>query len=96
MVVVESEVRFGYAHIDLSRFSPGTTLYACGAPVGRVHPIRIPAGSREITLELLERVTVRWTLVETEPAGECAGGWAVASGEPVEGSEVTTTVTWMF
>jgi len=94
--VVESEVRFGYAHIDLSRFSPGTTLYACGAPVGRVHPIRIPAGSREITVELLERATVRWTLVETEPTAECAGGWAVAAGEPVEGTEATTTVTWMF
>ena len=66
--VVESEVRFGYAHIDLSRFSPGTTLYACGAPVGRVHPIRIPAGSREIS-------------VASSPAGRLIVGLTLAASD---------------
>lgn len=96
VAVVESRIRFGYAHIDLSPFSPGTTFYVCGAPVGRVHPIRVPVGSGEFTLEVLEGVRVAWTLVR-EPAGAgCPGGWKVASGEPVAGSETTTEITWVF
>jgi hypothetical protein len=93
---VESEIRFGYAHIDLSRFPPGTTFYVCGAPVGRVHPIRVPSTSREVSVDVLERVTIRWTLVRSAPSGDCAGGWTVASGSPVEGSAATSTVTWVF
>jgi hypothetical protein len=93
---VVTDVRFGYSHIDLSRFTPGTTFYFCGAPTGRVEPVRIPHGSGEVTAELLEAARIVWTLVRTPPAGGCPGGWAVASAEPVEGSETTTEVTWVF
>jgi hypothetical protein len=95
-VVVESRIRFGYAHIDLSPFSPGTTFYVCGAPVGRVYPIRVPVGSGEVTLEVLDGVRVAWTLVRVPAAAGCPGGWRVASGEPVEGSATTIEITWVF
>ncbi len=95
-VVIESRIRFGYAHIDLSQFSPGTTFYVSGAPVGRVHALRIPAGGGEITVDALERVSVDWTLVRRQASGECAGGWAVAAAEPVESTVTTTGITWEF
>jgi len=94
--VVESDVRFGYANIDLSGFSPGTTFYVCGTPVGRVHPIRVPATSREFSVDLLTEVKLEWTLIRTQPAGGCGGGWAVASVVPVEGSARSAEVTWVF
>jgi hypothetical protein len=89
-------LRFGYAQLDLSRLSPGTTFYLSGVPVGTVHPVRVPSEAREIRLEVLDRVTVEWTLVRDEDQGGCAGGWKVASVVPVEGSEVATEVTWVF
>ena len=95
-VVVEGRIRFGYAHIDLSRFSPGTTFYVCGAPVGRVHPVRVPVGSGEATVDALDGVSVLWTLVRRSPTETCPGSWAVASAEPVEGSATTTEITWVF
>jgi hypothetical protein len=94
--VIESDIRFGYAHIDLSGFSPGTTFYVCGTPVGRVRPIRIPSASDEVTVEVLTEVRVEWTLVKAEPTAACAGGWTVASVAPVEGSEVASEITWVF
>jgi len=95
-VVVEGRIRFGYAHIDLSPFSPGTTFYVCGAPVGRVHPVRVPIGAGEATVDALDGVSVLWTLVPRSPTEACPGSWAVASAEPVEGSATTTEITWVF
>jgi hypothetical protein len=95
-ILVESRIRFGYAHVDLSPFSPGTTLYVCGAPVGRVYPVRIPGGPGEVGVDALDTVTVEWTLVRTPATEGCPEGWAVASGTPVEGSETTVEVTWVF
>jgi hypothetical protein len=94
--VVESDVRFGYSNIDLSGFSPGTTFYVSGTPIGRVHPIRVPRGASEISVELLTQVKLEWTLIRTQPAGGCDGGWAVASVVPVEGSARSAEVTWVF
>jgi len=95
--VLTSEVRFGYANADLSRFSPGTTFYVSGAPVGRAHAIRVPSGSEEVTVEVLTHVQLEWTLLRTAPgAGRCSGRWAVASLTWVEGSEHSTEVTWVF
>jgi len=34
------DLRFGYSAFDLSGFPPGTTLYLCGAPAGRVVAVR--------------------------------------------------------
>ena len=95
-VLVESRVRFGYAHIDLSPFSPGTTFYVCGVPVGRVHPIRVPAGSLEVTVDVLDGVTIEWTLLRTPATETCPGGWKVAAARPVPGSEEAAEVTWIF
>jgi len=95
-VVIRSDLVFGYEQADLSRFSPGTTLYLCGAPVGRVQTVRVPQGHREITVEVLESISVEWTLVRATASGACPGGWAVASATPVEGSERTTELTWVF
>ena len=94
--VVESEVRFGYAHVDLSGFSPGTTFYICGKPVGRVWPIRVPAGAGEVTVDALTSVRLEWTLVRARPTAACPGGWTVAGVSPVEGSEITSEITWVF
>jgi len=95
--VLTSEVRFGYANADLSRFSPGTTFYVSGPPVGRVHAIRVPAGSEEVTVEVLTHVQLEWTLLRTPPGeGRCSGRWAIASLTWVGGSERSTEVTWIF
>jgi len=95
--VLTSEVRFGYSNVDLSRFSPGTTFYVSGPPVGRVHAIRVPAGSEEVTVDLLTNVRLEWTLLRTPPGeGPCSGHWAVASLTWVEGSVRSTEVTWVF
>ncbi len=94
--LVESRVRFGYAHIDLSTLSPGTTFYLCGVPVGRVHAIRVPTGSREVTVDVLEGVAIEWALLRTPATETCPGGWKVAAARPVPGSEVAAEVTWIF
>ena len=95
-LVVTTTIRFGYSRVDLSRLSPGTTFYLGGVPAGKVHAVRIPSGSREIRLEVLETVTVDWGLIRAEPAGGCDGGWRVVSATPVAGSAATTDVTWVF
>ena len=94
--LVESRVRFGYAHIDLSTFSPGTTFYLCGVPVGRVHPIRVPTGSREVVVDVLEGVTIEWALLRVPSTQTCPGGWKIAAARPVPGSEAAAEVTWIF
>ena len=95
--VLTSEVRFGYGNVDLSRFSPGTTFYVSGPPVGRVHAIRVPAGSQEVTVEVLTNVQLEWTLLRTPPGeGPCDGLWAVASLTWVEGSVRSTEISWIF
>jgi hypothetical protein len=95
-MTVRTHLRFGYRRINLSGMSPGTTFYLCGAPAGVVHPVRVPSRPREVSLEVLESVSVDWTLVRSEPSGECPGGWNVVSAVPVEGSEQSTTMTWEF
>ncbi len=93
---VRADIRFGYDSIDLSRFSPGTTLYFNRSPVGRVEPLTVPWVSREVRLDVLESVSVDWTLMEQEAAGGCPAGWTVVSVEPVAGSASTTRLTWDF
>ena len=93
---VETRLRFGYTQLDLSALSPGTTFYLAGAPAGRVHSVRVPTGSREESLEVLDSIAVEWRLVRDEPADGCPGGWTVTSALPVEGSETTVTATWVF
>lgn len=93
---VRMELRFGYAAIDLSRFSPGTTFYVCGVPPGRVHPIRKPVGRAEESVEVLDRLALEWTLVRKAAAGGCPEGWTVASVVPVEQDWSSRQVTWVF
>lgn len=94
--LVRSDLRFGYGQIDLSRFSPGTTLYLGSVPLGRVLPIRIPRGFREVSLTVLESVSVDWGMLRMPPADGCPGGWAVASARPLTETATTTELTWVF
>jgi hypothetical protein len=93
---VEMAVRFGYSSIDLSRLSPGTTFYLCGLPLGMVHAIRVPDFPQEVTVEVLESVTLRWTLVRRPASGFCHAGWAVAAVEPLRDSAASETISWRF
>jgi len=93
---IRTDLRFGYGQLDLSRLSPGTTFYLCGTPVGRVHPVRVPSIPREVSLEVLESVSVEWTLVRGGGSGSCAPEWQVASAVPVEGSAHAKRITWVF
>jgi hypothetical protein len=95
-IQVRMDLRFGYASIDLSGFSPGTTFYVCGAPLGRVHAIRKPRASSEETAEVLDRLSLEWTLIRNDAIGECPEGWAVASVVPLEETVATKNVTWAF
>jgi len=95
-VRIPVQLRFGYDQLDLSRLSPGTTFYVNGTPPGTVHSVRVPSGAREVRREVLDGLTVEWTLVRPQAQGGCPGGWAVASAIPVEGSEVVTEITWVF
>lgn len=93
---LRAELRFGYEALDLSAFSPGTTFYLTGVPVGTVHPVEVPRRYREVTLEVLDTLEVEWTLVPSPPSEGCPAGWAVASVIPVEGSARTAVLTWTF
>jgi hypothetical protein len=93
---VRSDLRFGYRRVDLSRMSPGTTFYLCGAPAGLVHPVRVPSVPEEVTLEVLESVSVEWTLVWSEASENCPAGWTIANAEAIPGSESSTEMTWAF
>jgi hypothetical protein len=94
--LVETHLRLGYPAVDLSRLSPGTTFYLCGVPPGRVHPVRVPSGPQELSLEVLDSVTLEWTLVHSAPTAACAGGWTVAGVRPVETSVRPIDITWYF
>jgi hypothetical protein len=94
--LVETHLRLGYPAVDLSRLSPGTTFYLCGVPPGRVHPVRVPSDPQELSLEVLDSVTLEWTLVHSAPTADCAGGWTVAGVRPVETSVRPIDVTWIF
>jgi len=96
MLEVETLIRFGYSRIDLSRLSPGTTFYLCGEPLGRIHAIVVPAFSREVTVDVLESVALRWTLVRRPASDLCAEGWAVAAVEPLEDRVSFETISWSF
>jgi len=95
-MIVRTALRFGYRRINLSGMSPGTTFYLCGAPAGVIHAVRVPSRPQEISLEVLESVSVDWTLIPSEPSGSCPGGWSVVSAVPVDGSERSTSMTWEF
>jgi hypothetical protein len=93
---VDTEVRFAYGHIDLGVLTPGVTFYAAGAPPGRIHATRVPEGHDSITQELLESVTVRWTLRRMPASEACPAGWTVEAARPVPQSATTTRITWTF
>ncbi|MCP3979565.1 MAG: hypothetical protein GY716_09585 [bacterium] len=93
---IPMHLRFGYSQVDLSRLPPGTTFYFSGSPPGSVLPLQVPHGAGEFSLDVLERLTLEWSLVESAPAGDCPAGWAVAAVDVVEGSAETVEVTWMF
>ncbi len=95
-LVVETEVRLAYAHVDLSRLAPGTTFYVCGVPIGRIHSVIVPTESREIALDLLETVRLEWTLIRRPANEDCPQSWTVASVKSVEGSVSMSEITWLF
>lgn len=94
--VLTAQLRFGYDQIDLSRYSPGTTLYFNGSPVGKVRPLQIPQMFRRVSLDVLETVSVMWTLVQQPAVENCPAGWKIVSVEPVNGSERSTSISWEF
>ena len=94
--VIRADLRFGYAQIDLNRFSPGTTFYMNGVPPGRIHPIVVPRWSREVTVDVLESISVEWTLIRTLESEACPAGWAVASAVPIPDTEVSTELSLEF
>ena len=91
-----SDLRFGYRAVDLSTFSPGTTFYLTGTPVGAVHAVVVPRGYREVTLEVLETLRLEWTLVRSGGGDACPPGWAVAGVEALDDSAASTRLTWVF
>lgn len=94
---VRMDLRLGYQAMDLSGFSPGTTFYLCGVPVGRVYAIRKPAGQGEESVEVLDRISLEWTLVHEQEDGRgCPARWAVATVAPIEGTATSRSVTWVF
>lgn len=95
-VAVKTSLRFGYAHQDLSRFSPGTTVYMSAASPGRVLSFRVPAGPGELTLTVLETIDVEWILARAPKTEDCDTGWAVVSTRPVDGTERTNEITWIY
>ena len=94
--VIRTDLRFGYQQVNLSRLSSGTTFYLCGPPPGRIHPVRVSAVPREARVEVLERLSLEWTLVRRPASDHCRDGWAVASVYPVDGSATSTELTWAF
>ncbi len=93
---IPARLTFGYSQIDLSRFSPGTTFYLTGVPVGTTHPIDVPSGYREVTVEVLDSIRVEWTLVRQDAGESCPAGWAVASAVAIENTALPTRLTWIF
>jgi hypothetical protein len=92
---VDTRLRFGYSGIDLSRFSPGTTFYLCGAPPGVVHAVRMEP-YREVGLDVLDTMIVRWVMVLEEASEGCGERWTVASATPLEDTVITERIRWVF
>lgn len=93
---VRMDLRMGYGALPLSRFSPGTTFYVCGVPLGRIHALEVPAHSTEVAAEVLETVSLEWSLVRREAGAGCPERWAVAAVAPIEGSITSRDITWVF
>ena len=95
-LVVVMDVTFAYGEINIADLPPRTTFYVCTLPVGTIRPVRIPTGTADFTLEVLDSIAVRWTLVRAEPTSACPEGWAVADVTPLDETATTTEVTWEF
>ncbi len=95
-LTVETALRLGYAGLNLSGLSPGATFYLCGVPLGKVHAIRIPERGLEVDAEVLESVTLLWTITRRPAAGACPEGWAVASVAPLEESVSSEEINWGY
>lgn len=91
-----TEIRLGYSHLDLSRFTPGTTLFLGGAPAGKVETIIVPRFSSEVSVSVLDRIDVEWQMVVASADEVCPQGWRVMGADPIEGSEQITATTWKF
>lgn len=86
-------VRFAYGDIDVSGLPPGAGFYVAGTPIGTIHWIRIPRRPTLERHEVLDTVTVRWTLVR-EADERCGDRWTVHAADPLEDSASTLTVSW--
>lgn len=95
-LIARTVVRFGYGHTNYGVFSPGTTFYLAGDPVGSIVAVRVPYEPREITREVLDSVELEWALANVTGERGCPDGWVVESVRPVPGSEATAIVTWPF
>lgn len=93
---VRTRLRFGYANVDLSSLSPGTTFYLAGDPPGRVVAIRVPRLPSRIEEEVLDTIELDWTFARQDPPPGCDARWAVETATPVEGSARTAVVVWNF
>ena len=95
-LLVRTRLEMAYSQIDLSGLSPGTTFYLAAEPLGRVVPVVVPAGAKEIGVEALESVMVDWTLLREEAIDGCPAGYKITSVEPVGSSAQTRSLTWLF
>lgn len=93
---VVMDVTLAYPEINIADLPPRTTFYVCTLPVGEIRPVRIPTGTADFTLEVLDTLAVRWTLVRAEATASCPEGWAVADVTPLDETATTTEVTWEF
>ncbi len=89
-------VRFAYGSIDISGLTPGTTFYLAGTPPGVIDRVVIPARPASEELEVLETVTLDWTLVREPAADGCPERWTVADVAIEPGSVTTSRVRWEF
>jgi hypothetical protein len=90
------DVTLAYSEINIADLPPRTTFYVCTLPVGAIRPVRIPTGTADFTLEVLDTIALRWTLVRAEGTAACPAGWAVADVTPLDSTATTTEVTWEF
>jgi len=93
---VDMDVRLAYESIDLAGLSPGTGFFVCGPPPGAITHVVVPRFGGEITLDVLDRVPVRWTLVREPAADGCPEGWKVHSATVDRAGVTVRTVTWVF
>jgi len=56
----------------------------------------VPAGAEELSLPVLDSLTLEWTLVRSPATADCAAGWTVAGVRSIDGSAETADVTWIF